>query len=250
MDKNNPELILKHSLRRIKSLTPHERECMLSLLMQQFDGIRKDDFNRDLEEKDSVMVLMMKEKIIGFSTLMNFPLKVKDQIVRVIFSGDTVVLPQYRSSMGFTIEISRYFLQTGSKYPHEPLFWILISKGPNTYRILPAFFKIYYPMRENIINKLQNSMTLKDIADAFGYYKFPSLYDPSTGLIRHSGETQRLRKDTPEAQVAHNRDNYTEYFIEKNKLWLAGDELVCVARVARDNFTCVFQSITNSCYAK
>src|SRR4051812_18858196 len=105
--------IFNHS-KRVVDLTLSERATMLGLLTLEFLGTRREDFVNDLEEKD-VVALLRKEsadgEIVGFSTLMTLDLPIKGRKVKAVFSGDTTVLPEYRSSGGIGVEIGRYFMK-------------------------------------------------------------------------------------------------------------------------------------------
>lgn len=235
--------MLKHNLETLSSLSNLDKERMLSILRKQFAGVSKKDFYRDLEEKDHVMTLRTSEGIAGFSTFMNFPLIVNENRVRIIFSGDTAVLPSARYSSGFIIESGKYFLQTAMKYPNEMTFWILISKGPNTYKFLPFYFNIYYPMKTPPLQQRDVKIDLKEIADVFGTYKYPLKYDERSGIILTNGKGQRLRPKAAEAKVKPDRDLFTEFFFNKNPYWLSGNELVCVAPINMDNLSKNFKKI-------
>jgi len=207
---------------------------MLGLLSLEFLGVRREDFTRDLEEKEVVMLLRKAEadgEIVGFSTLMVIDLPVEGRKVKGIFSGDTTVLPEYRSSIGFGVEIGRYFQKIIGDFLDHEIYYTLISKGWRTYKILPFFFKHFAP-------KHDTELTERDrvVMDSFGRVKYPNEYDSKRGLIMFSKETQRLVPGSIDAVPPNEPDEHTRFFLEKNRTYLSGTELVCVAPVREDNF--------------
>ena len=217
------------------SLSETELARMFELLSLEFLGVHREDFLRDLAEKESVMLLRAQGAqgmIVGFSTLMTLELPGANGPVRAVFSGDTTVLPQYRCSTGIGIEAVKYFLKTMQAFPGREIYYVLISKGWRTYRILPFFFKRFAPSYD-----AETSLEDTDIIDAFGRTKYPHSYEKGSGLIRFANEAQRLMPDTIDARPPAYEDEHVEFFIKKNPTYLSGTELVCVAKICFDNFT-------------
>ncbi|MBI2474709.1 MAG: hypothetical protein HYV68_03330 [Candidatus Taylorbacteria bacterium] len=220
--------------KKIPDLTPSERATMFGLLSLEFLGTRREDFIHDLEEKDAV-ALLRKEccdgEIVGFSTFMLLDLPIKDRKVKAVFSGDTTVLPDFRTSGGIGVELGRYFMEAVQIFPSHEIYYVLISKGWRTYKVLPFFFKNYAPKHD-----LQTSNRDKDVMDAFGCVKYPKDYDPDKGLIMFSRETQRLVPGSIDAVPPPEPDPHTAFFLKKNPTYLSGTELVCVGLVQVANF--------------
>lgn len=215
-------------------LTPSERATMFGLLSLEFLGVSRHDFIRDLEEKEVVMLIRKESRdgeIVGFSTLMTLELPIIGRKVKAVFSGDTTILPEFRSSTGFGIEIGRYFMKALEKFPEHEIYYILISKGWRTYKIMPFFFRHFAPKFGTEIKD-----TDKAVMDAFGRVKYPRDYDPDKGIIMFSKETQRLIPGSIDAVPPSEPDEHTKFFLEKNRTYLSGTELVCVAPVCEDNF--------------
>lgn len=220
--------------KQIAELTPSERATMFGLLSLEFLGVSRQDFIRDLEEKEAVMLLRKEThdgEIVGFSTLMILDLPIDGRKVKAVFSGDTTVLEEYRSSTGFGIKIGRYFMKTLGMFPEHEIYYILISKGWRTYKILPFFFKHFAPKHDT-----PNSIHNKAVMDAFGAVKYPRDYDSKKGLIMFSKETQRLIPGSIDAVPPSEPDVHIRFFLEKNRTYLSGTELVCVAPVNEGNF--------------
>ncbi len=220
--------------KQVVELTPSERATMFGLLSIEFLGVSRQDFIRDLEEKDAVMLLRKEThdgEIVGFSTLMILDLPIVGRKVKAVFSGDTTVLEEYRSSTGFGIEIGRYFMKTLGMFSEYEIYYILISKGWRTYKILPFFFKQFAPKYDTT-----TELCDKVVMDAFGLKKYFKDYDPEKGLIMFSKETQRLIPGSIDAVPPTAPDAHIQFFLEKNRTYLSGTELVCVAPVNQRNF--------------
>ncbi len=225
--------IYNHS-KPVGDLTHTEKATMFGLLSLEFLGMRREDFIRDLQEKDIVALLRREShdgEIVGFSTLMLLDLPIANRKVKAVFSGDTTVLPEFRTSGGIGIEIGRYFMKALEIFSQHEIYYILISKGWRTYKVLPFFFKNYAPKFD-----MPTSPQDKAVMDAFGSVKYPGDYDPELGLIMFSKETQRLIPGSIDAVPPHDPDKHTKFYLQKNPTYLSGTELVCVGRVEIENF--------------
>jgi hypothetical protein len=218
--------------KKVAACSEWDKETFYQLLCHEFIGVSWDDFMRDFREKDAVMILRKEHsegEIVGWSTLMVLTLAVPGRKVRCIFSGDTAVLPEYRNSTGLGVELSRYFMQVYELFPQDNVYYILISKGWRTYKILPFFFKDFSPRYDR-----PTSADDKAVMDAFGQKKYPYHYHSATGVVTFS--PQRVRPESIDA-VPAKLDEHTRFFLRSNPGYLEGHELVCIARISPDNFT-------------
>ncbi len=216
----------------ISACSEQEKDDFYRLLSQDFLGVTREDFERDFGEKEAVMILRKEDEageIVGWSTLKMLALALPDEEVMGVFSGDTVVLPQYRTSFGMGKELVRYFLHACERFPHHKVYYLLTSKGWRTYKIMPFYFKDFAPHPDKPTTPFDQM-----VIDAFGRTKYPDHYDPATGLVTFGA--QRVRPDGVDAAPEH-PDRYAEYFLERNPHYLDGHELVCIGRITTDNFT-------------
>lgn len=216
----------------VSACSEEEKETFYRLLCQGFLGASWHDFTRDFEEKEAVMILRKEHgegEIVGWSTLMTLTLALPGEEVKGVFSGDTAVLPEYRSGTGLGVELVRYFLHSYEQFPRHKVYYILISKGWRTYKILPFFFQDFAPRFDRPTTSYDQMLM-----DAFGKKKYPRHYHPETGVITFS--PQRVRPESVDAAPAH-PDAHSAFFLRRNPGYLDGHELVCVARIAPDNFT-------------
>lgn len=217
--------------KRITELDDAEKAACFALLSSQFLGIRRADFERDLAEKDAVLFLRCDDAVVGFSTIMTLPLMAGGRRVTAIFSGDTAVDPRFRTSSGPLRELGLYFLET-LRNTDDEVFYILISKGWRTYKLMPALFEEFWPS-----SRAEARPTLaRHVIDAFGAAKYPRSYDAKAGIIRGTPDAPRVRPDGVDSAPPPKLDAHTTFFLRANPRYLAGDELVCAGRVTPDNF--------------
>jgi hypothetical protein len=231
---------IEHTTIEVEDLSTREREVMFGLMQDYYLGVRRETFERDLSEKEHVMLLRDRAacgRIVGFSTLMRLRLEVCGQQIDVIFSGDTVVDERSRHSRGLAYEVTRYF-QTLAESSVLPLYYVLICKGWRTYRILPFLFRQFSPRSGEPTQILH-----RQVMNAFGARRYPGEYRPETGLIVFEGEAQRIKPGSSEAISPLRSDEHAQFFRRQNPSYLRGDELVCVARVEPRNFTEAFEKL-------
>ena len=201
----------------VARLSQDDRVGMERLYRAYYEGADEDDFARDLAEKDWAIVLRDAEGVRGFSTMK----LVRVAATNVLFSGDTVVDTASRSQTGLAGafgHVMRHLAQTGVEDPH----WFLICKGARTYRFLPTFFRRYVPGAHE---DAELSARLRRVASKM----YPREYDPATGVLRFSGNKDRLRGDTLRMDAESVR------FRALNPDWARGDELCCMAPLALSN---------------
>lgn len=227
--------------KKVAACSEQEKETFYRLLCHEFAGVSWHDFMRDLREKDAVMILRKEHgagEIVGWSTLMVLTLDVSGKEVKGVFSGDTAVLPEYRNSTGLGVELSRYFMQAYRQFSQHPVYYILISKGWRTYKIMPFFFKEFSPRYDK-----PTSVGDKAVMDAFGQKKYPHHYQSATGVVTFS--PQKVRPESIDAMPAK-MDEHTQFFLHSNPGYLKGHELVCIARIVPDNFTSRLKRVLGS----
>jgi hypothetical protein len=218
--------------RPVSECTSDELGSCFELLRRLFLGVTWENFLRDLEEKDDVMFLRDAETgaIGGFSTVTALEIAVHGDPVPVVFSGDTAVLPEYRTSFALGQELARYFHRAYERHSGRPVSYILISKGWRTYKLMPFFFREFSPRHD-----AQTPPFARALIDAFGESRYPDRY--VDGVIRFGGEAApRVRPDSVDA-VPGKGDPHTEFFLRVNSRYLEGEELVCAARIHPTNYT-------------
>ncbi len=219
------------------NLTRHERDRMYALLCAHFDGTRSSQFDADLTEKESVMLLRDRDtgEIQGFSTLMRLAIRVDGRDIVAFFSGDTIVAAEYRGESILSRLWSRAVFAEAdillAGRPSPRVFWFLICSGYKTFRFLPVFFRRFYPHPER-----RAPDDLRCILDSLGRAKFGDRYDAASGIVRLEHPTP-LRHGIADVTEQRLRDPMVEFFTSRNPGHARGDELACLTEISRPNLT-------------
>jgi hypothetical protein len=218
-------------------LTGSDREQMYRLLESYFENTSRRQFDEDLSEKDTVILLRDREngQVAGFSTLMNIPITLEGQRVAAFFSGDTIIA---REHWGSSL-LGRLWLRTvfgeadriRQRSPETLVYWFLISSGYKTWRYLPIFFVDYTPHPQRNPPPFE-----RRVLDALAAAKFGPEYDSGSGVIRFH-RASPLRPGVADVTGSRLRDPLVEFFVRKNPEHARGDELACLAAISRSNLT-------------
>ena len=95
-----------------ESLTERQRAQMLALMQVCYAGVSAERFTRDLSEKQYVILLSARRsgELVGFSTLRVAEEQVEGRSVEVVFSGDTVIHPDYWGQKELQVRFGRFML--------------------------------------------------------------------------------------------------------------------------------------------
>jgi len=213
---------------------PARVEEMFALMERYYDRVTRANFLADLAEKQWVIVLLDPQTGVlhGFSTQVLLEVEVEGAAVRALFSGDTIVAQERWGETALVRAWARLALALIDRYAPEPLYWFLISKGYKTYRFLPLFFREFYPRFD-----FPTPAWATKIIDALGRYKFPGAYDAAAGIVRGGEQKDRLKPGVADLTAERLRDPHVRFFAERNPGHVRGEELCCLARLARDNVT-------------
>lgn len=206
-----------------------------TMLATHFDGVTYADFRRDLAEKEMVAVLHDGADVHGFSTMTTFAVDVFGEAKNIVFSGDTVVDPKCRNQFGLGKCMGEYFMQKLEQLAGLELWYVLISKGWGTYKVLPFTFNEFTP-RPDFYDPEHVAVTR-----AFARYKYPNRPLVRDEVLVAPSDAQRLKNSSDDVIVP--KSAYGVYFSTHNPNFLRGDELVCVARVTPSNFSRRFQRV-------
>lgn len=205
---------------------------MHSLMLHHFTNISADQFERDLVEKDWVVIIKSDDDTIqGFTTLKQLEIEEEGKRVIGFYSGDTILSPEYWGERGWLTTWSRHVFLSAEQYPDATSYWILLTATHRTYQFLPAFFHEYYPDTDR-----QAGPREKRILDTFVRMKFPKEYDAHRGVVTLRDATPVRFPEEVEAAVPL-EDKYARRFVELNPGYLNGDFLACMTRINRNNVT-------------
>lgn len=228
---------LEGSLQKVISIRSYQKNRMFSLMKDYYSNVKRDVFESDLSEKDFVILLHDESgEIRGFSTIMTFAEAVQGQSVIVVYSGDTIIEKGYRGEFELQGTWLKYVFSIMRRNPSKKLYWFLTSKGYRTYRMLPAFFKKFYP------NHVEETPFYEQyLLDTFASKKFGEQYDRKTGVIHYTNERDSLKEDVDDLTEEKLKDPHIRFFTERNPNYTCGDDLACVAEIDKQNFTDIVQ---------
>ncbi len=216
-----------------EKLSSLDVEEMFLLLSTHFEGVRRDVFYNDLENKNWAIFLRDEEtnELKGFSTLLMYETSFAGENVSIVFSGDTIVDPSAWSSSALSVSWISSINKLRCKYCKGKLYWLLISGGYRTYRFLPLFWKEFYPRYDKStpehILRLMQDLAIK---------RFGENYDIETGVVRFP-HPHILRDGLLGIPVERLRDPHIKFFQALNPGHLNGDELVCFTEICEENLT-------------
>jgi lipid-A-disaccharide synthase-like uncharacterized protein len=217
----------------VTDLTLPAREAMYGLLSTHFRGVTRDVFNKDLEQKNWVILIEQEltNMLQGFSTILIYTTRFEEEIFTVVYSGDTIMDPSSWSSSILSKAWIATIKMLRLQYPQGKLYWLLICSGYRTYRFLPTFWQEFYP-RYDLVTPPKIAGLMQFLAqDLFGRN-----YESETGIVRFSNP-QTLADKLQGIPLARLQDPHINFFSDRNPHHALGDELVCLTEIAETNLT-------------
>ena len=216
----------------VERISPETVKEMFDLLDACYCNVAWEQFQKDLFEKDWVIIIEDSTSLSlkGFSTLKVFYHDFQGDTYRIAFSGDTIITPSCWGSLCLPMGFGKLMVNILNEKPNIPLYWMLITKGIRTYRVLPVFFKKFYPRCDK-----ETPAGMRQLMRDLGYKKFLKQYQDS-GIIKADENSQSLRRElSGENSVQDRNDKHVKYFLENNPGCVKGDELLCLAEFSLDN---------------
>ncbi len=208
------------------------RKEMFALFERYYVDVEFERFEQDLSEKTHVFLFFEKGKkeLVGFSTIYR---KRMPEIASglFLFSGDTVLREDCWGSKILQQCFHRYIVASKLMTPHQPLYWMLMSKGFKTYMMMRMNFRRSYPNHKQVTPEL-----FQRVLDRFYGKKYGDAYDAKAGLITFDtplGAVKGGFADPTEKQLA---DPDVRYFLKRNPKYRDGVELACVTEIQFTDF--------------
>jgi hypothetical protein len=209
-----------------------DREEMFELLSLHFDGVTREQFDVDLDEKSHVLTLRDGGgRLTGFSTMLVYETSVDGAAVSVVCSGDTIVDPSAWNSSALPREWIAAVNRLRVQYPNGPYYWLLITSGFRTYRLLSTFWQRFYPRFD-----MEAPACKRRMLDALASQRFVENYDRATGIVRFN-RPQRLRAHLSGIPEERLTDPHVAFFAQRNRGHHRGDELACLCELSEENLT-------------
>lgn len=209
-----------------------ERAAMFELLSAHFHGVQRRTFDRDLDEKNWVLLFADGPHLRGFTTLLAYETVRDGEPISVIYSGDTIMardgwktatLP--RSWITAVRALRERYLR-GNR-----LYWLLLTSGFRTYRLLPVFWREFYPR-----TGVPTPPDVQALLSRLAIERLGSCYQHGKGIARFPSP-QVLRDELREVGPGRLSEPHIAFFMERNPGWRDGDELVCLTEISFDNLT-------------
>jgi len=222
-------------------LSAAARTEMFELLATHFDGVTPTQFEKDLSEKNWVILLRRDSRLVGFSTLLAYESSFQGEPVSVICSGDTIVAPAAWGSTALPRAWIGCVRRLRETYPRGKYYWLLLTSGFRTYRFLPVFWREFFPRYES-----RTPSSNRRLIDHLATERFGRTYDPATGVVRFANP-QRLRGALSEIPAGRLEDSHVAFFASRNPGHAAGDELVCLTELTPENLTAAGRRMAAAC---
>lgn len=216
----------------VQSLSDTQKERMFELLTYYFANVEWRNFERDLAEKNWVIILESRKtgQIQGFSTILLLERVIEGETVKAVFSGDTIIDRHYWGEQELARVWLNFVYSLVKEFQGIKFYWYLISKGYKTYRFLPVYFYEFYPCYNRVTPAFE-----KKVLDIFGQLKFPGQYNAETGIISFETLCDYLKPGIADITAARLKAPHVRYFAEKNPGYRLGDELACITELSEAN---------------
>ncbi len=226
----------------VSSLTSADRDAAYELLATYYDRTDRERFDQDMDEKQQVVLLRDADdgRLGGFCTIHVSTHRPAGggRPVTVLFTGDTVVDRAYWGQKVLHTQISRLIFRERLRRPLRPFYWLLISKGYKTYKIVLRASPRTIPRHDR-----QGPPAHRRLLDEVARARFGDRFDERSGIVRGDGHDHVRDGVSAISDDLVACDADVAYFLERNPGHVDGDELVCLAPLAyRDLLSTVLRS--------
>ena len=221
----------------VKTLSRNTMAQMAQLYLAHYQGSSRDLFERDLQEKQEVLVLMHDDVLVGFTSFQTYELTWQQRPIRVVYSGDTIVAQAHWGQQALALAGLEHMGRIKSAAPDTPLYWFLLVKGHRTYKYLSVFAKRFHPHWQHAEPQWQS------LADHLASTRFGADYVRERGVVRFKESHGHLHPAIAEPTPAELEKPSTRYFMQRNPGYRQGDELVCLCEVAASNLKPLAQRV-------
>lgn len=212
-------------------LSAMQKEQMFQLLARCFEGVTQPQFERDLREKNRVILIARDSRLVGFSTLLAYTSSFDQSAVNVIYSGDTIVAPEAWGTTALPRAWVAAVNELRTEMPAGKCYWLLLTSGFRTYRFLPVFWRDFFPRFDRPTPSDQQRLLNQIARERFG-----AQYDSKSGVVRFT-QPQRLRGELNQVATGRANNPHIEFFTRQNPGHANGDELVCLTDLNSKNLT-------------
>ena len=219
---------LRSQIIPLEAITSDVAMEMWLLFETFYDDVCKNTFYRDLNAKDGA-ILMFDEtnQVRGFSTYVFYQHKDNKQVVDVLFSGDTIVHPDFWGQNVLHLQFFKLVAQRKFSKPSRKVYWFLISKGFKTYLLMAKNFPQSWPRHQ-----VETPKVIHDLIEHFATRLYPKNWCSQSGLLEFSKSEGRLRQTVAPIGKEELKDPDIAYFLARNPKHASGNELCCLAEIS------------------
>jgi len=217
---------------RREDLQAAERAEMFTLLSTHFHGVERCSFDRDLDEKNWVLLFEDGVQLRGFSTLLAYDTVHDGELISVVYSGDTIMARDgWRTATLPRTWITAVRAIRERHLRGKRLYWLLLTSGFRTYRLLPVFWRQFYPRYD-----APTPPRVQALLDDLAAQRLGPCYCREKGLVQFT-RPQVVREGLHDVGVGRLNEPHVAFFLERNPGWCRGDELVCLTEISFENLT-------------
>jgi hypothetical protein len=213
------------------ALTAAQRNEMFALLTRHFEGVTREQFERDLAEKNWAMEIRRDGRLLGFSTLLVSEAQLDGRSLTAIYSGDTIVAPEAWGSSALARTWIAAVQHLRTAFPGRRCHWLLLTSGFRTYRFLPVFWREYFPRKAAPTPRYEQRL-LEHLAKT----RYGEKYEADAGIVRFP-HPQRLRGPLSAVPPGRAENADVAFFLARNPGHADGDELACLTEISLHNLT-------------
>lgn len=217
---------------RVGALMPMQITRMAEMYLAHYEGSCAEKFQEDLKNKDYAVLVFYGAELVGFTTVKVYETLWAQRTIRVIFSGDTLVLPEHWGQMALSQAWIALLARLKRQNPLQDFYWLLIVKGHRTFRYLDVFSHDFYPHWSP--HSTANTH-LKPLADHLAFQMFGPQYNADTGVVAFEPSQGHLKSFLAEIPENAGLQPSTIFFLERNPGYIRGHELVCLCELSLEN---------------
>lgn len=197
----------------------------------RFSSRHRDRFEAQLAKDETVFLVRasITGHLVGFGTVTVHPVRHQGRAATVIYTGWTMISPEFRrhgiiQRVGFA-----EFLRQRLKHPLRPIYWMMTSSTLNSYLVMARNFHDSYPRAGRGLSD-QERAYVEQVLQHNG-----TPWNPDTGVIERGGASF-YREGRVDLGAVDTRDPDIAFYVQANPGQAKGDSLVCLAPLNLRNF--------------
>jgi hypothetical protein len=212
-------------------LSGSQRDEMFALLSRYFEGVSREQFERDLAAKDWIIEIRSDVGLLGFTTLRVKTSNFEGEPITALYSGDTIVAPEAWGTPALARAWIAGVNRIRAASPRRRCFWLLLTSGFRTYRFLPVFWREFFPRYHAPTPPAAHRLLNQLAQEGYG-----ACFDAAAGIVRFP-QPQRLRGSLAVVPDGRDRNPHVAFFLARNPNHARGDELACITEICGANLT-------------